>query len=160
MNKDDHHSDQDLKAYLDGSDGVSAAYRKTARDEPSAALDRAILDAAREEVVAKEPAIGGREIPHMYGTAALAASVMVGILATSLYFNPQEIAVPVSTPVAGQRVVLDEVRSVETERQDAEDQVVLFEFLERQLPRAQPHPQLARRSGQRALHVSRSPRLP
>ncbi len=118
---DDKHNDRDLKAYLDGSDGVSAAYRKAARDEPPAALDRAILDAAREEVVAKEPAIGGREIPHMYGTAALAASVMVGILATSLYFNPQEIAVPVSAPAAGQRVVLDEVRSAATEREEAEN---------------------------------------
>ncbi len=119
---DDKHSDKDLKAYLDGTDGVSAAYRKTARDEPSAALDRAILDAARREVVSKELEIGGRQMPHMYGTAALAASVMVGILATSLYFNPQQVVVPVSVPASAESVVLDEPRAERLEQQRNADQ--------------------------------------
>ena len=78
---DDKHSDHDLKAYFDGRDGVSAAYRQTAREEPPAALDAAILKAARSSV---KPAPAGWHARKSY---ALAASVMIAVAAVSLYFG-------------------------------------------------------------------------
>jgi hypothetical protein len=87
---DDKHSDKDLKAYLDGRDGVSAAYRKAAREEPPAALDAAILKAARAEVGLASAK------PEKRRVYALAASVMVAAVAASLYFRLPEDAGPIA----------------------------------------------------------------
>jgi hypothetical protein len=105
MSIDDKHSDHDLKAYLDGRDGVSAAYHKTAHEEPPRALDQAILDAARKHV--RAPA----DVPAKAWYAkrppyALAASFMVAVVAVSLYFNSlDEIALPAAMEEATVRVV-------------------------------------------------------
>jgi tetratricopeptide (TPR) repeat protein len=50
MTEEQHDKDQiDLNEYLDGQSPVSEAYRELERPEPPAALDRAILQAARDE---------------------------------------------------------------------------------------------------------------
>ena len=101
MKSDDKHSDHDLKAYLDGRDGVSAAYRKAATEEPPRALDQAILDAARKRAQPPAEAWYAKRRPY-----ALAASVMLGVLAVSLYFNAlDEVAVPAAVEEATVRAV-------------------------------------------------------
>lgn len=106
---DDKHSDNDLKAYLDGRDGVSAAYRKTAQEEPPRALDQAILDAARKQV---QPSITElwytKRRPY-----ALAASLMVAVVVVSLYFSGLD---EVAIPEAIERAT---VRTVQIQRVDA-----------------------------------------
>jgi hypothetical protein len=82
MSTGDRHSDQDLKTYLDGRDGVSAAYRKTAQEEPPPALDARILKAARKEVQPSTETWYASRRPY-----ALAASVMVAVLGLSLYLG-------------------------------------------------------------------------
>jgi hypothetical protein len=78
--------DGELKAYLAGEDGVSAAYRQAGAEEPPAELDRLILAAARDAVQ--------KDIPRATATSrqkfSLAASFMVGVLVTSLYFNRED----------------------------------------------------------------------
>jgi hypothetical protein len=94
MSRDDDQTDNELKTYLDGRDGVSATYRKTAREEPPKGLDRSILRAARADA---RPGTGrGRQSlarPYM-----LAASVMIAVLAGILYFRlPEDVLAPVES---------------------------------------------------------------
>lgn len=87
--------DAQLKPYLDGQDGVSAAYRQASEEQPPAGLDALILSAAREAV--KQSAPGSK---RRWGGYRVAASFMVGVLATSLYFNWQEGVDLADAPVA------------------------------------------------------------
>jgi hypothetical protein len=103
---DDRHSDQDLKSYLDGRDGVSAAYRKTAQEEPPPALDARILNAARKAAQPATASWYASRRPY-----ALAASVMVAVLGLSLYFGtldelvvPRELQQEAATAVEFRRV--------------------------------------------------------
>lgn len=82
MSTDDRHSDHDLKAWLDGGDGVSAAYRETAHEQPPAALDRIILEAARQHAQPSAERWYAARKPY-----ALAASVMIAIAGLSLYLG-------------------------------------------------------------------------
>jgi hypothetical protein len=81
---DDKREDQQLAAWLDGRDGVSAAYRQTAREEPPPALDRKILQAARDAVQPQAPSHVARPV------YALAASVMVAVVGLSLYIGSRD----------------------------------------------------------------------
>jgi len=45
--------DKNLQDYLEGTDQVSATYQSVSDEKPSAALDAAILQAARESVADK-----------------------------------------------------------------------------------------------------------
>ncbi len=104
---DDKHTDSELKPYLEGRDGVSAAYRKSGREEPPAMLDHAILQAARAAVkpVVAMPIVAERTQSNspLESTQrswrepyALAASLMVGVLGASIYFSQNDL--PVSAP--------------------------------------------------------------
>ncbi len=81
--------DKELQDYLNGSDKVSATYQslqagQVLQDEkPSAALDEAILQAARESVAGSSTQRKG--IPLQ--AYSIAASVCVAILAVSLFLN-------------------------------------------------------------------------
>jgi hypothetical protein len=79
MSTGDRHQDNDLKAYLDGRDGVSAAYRKMANEEPPRALDQSILRAARKQAQPSAALWYTKRRPY-----ALAASFMIAIVAVSL----------------------------------------------------------------------------
>lgn len=108
MSIDDKHSDNDLKAYLDGRDGVSAAYRETAQEEPPRALDELILKAARKQAQPSTELWYMKRRPY-----ALAASFMIAVVAVSLYFSGlDEIVVPEAIERAT-------VRPVELQRADA-----------------------------------------
>jgi hypothetical protein len=108
MSIDDKHSDNDLKAYLDGRDGVSAAYRETAQQEPPRALDEIILKAARKQAQPSTELWYAKRRPY-----ALAASFMIAVVAVSLYFSSlDEIVVPEAIERAT-------VRAVELQRADA-----------------------------------------
>lgn len=108
MSIDDKHGDNDLKAYLDGRDGVSAAYRKTAQEEPPRALDELILKAARKQAPPSTELWYTKRRPY-----ALAASFMIAVVAVSLYFSElDEIVVPEAIERAT-------VRTVELQRADA-----------------------------------------
>ena len=105
MSIDDRHSDNDLKAYLDGRDGVSAAYRKSAQEEPPRAIDQAILMAARKQTQPSTEAWYTKRRPY-----ALAASFMIAVVAVSLYFSElDEIVAPAA-------IEQDTVRAVEFQR--------------------------------------------
>ncbi len=111
---DDTNSDHDLKAYLDGRDGVSAAYRETAQEEPPRALDAAILQAARKHARPSTAAWYAKRRPY-----AIAASFMIAVIAVSLYFSAlDEIVVPSAIEQATVRAV--ELRSAERSA-DADD---------------------------------------
>src|SRR5688572_27020257 len=75
--------DNELKAYLAGEDGVSATYRQLGAEEPPAELDQLILAAARNAVQKDKP----RTTTNSRQRFSLAASFMVGVLVTSMYFN-------------------------------------------------------------------------
>src|SRR5690606_5183764 len=96
MTKPDDKYDHELAAWLDGSDGVSAAYRQTAHEEPPPALDRMILQAAREAV---RPPTANRNSAQPDARAsrnlarkpyALAASVMIAIAGLSFYLGVRD----------------------------------------------------------------------
>jgi hypothetical protein len=82
-------NDKALKAYLEGSDGVSAAYRQLGAEEPPAGLDAAIRRAAAQ-AVAMQPAAAGapgkspepvnNRTSNMPGLLSLAASLVAGVL--------------------------------------------------------------------------------
>ena len=81
--EDNNPVDNELKAYLAGEDGVSAAYRQAGSEEPPAELDMFILAAARNAVQQD-----GRGKPRQLRRhLPMAASFMVGVLVTSMYFN-------------------------------------------------------------------------
>ena len=81
--EDNNPVDNELKAYLAGEDGVSAAYRQAGSEEPPAELDMFILAAARSAVQQD-----GRGKPRQLRRhLPMAASFMVGVLVTSMYFN-------------------------------------------------------------------------
>lgn len=122
MNNDDR-QDQELKAYLEGRDGVSAAYRKSAQEEPPAALDRLILDAARRQARPSAEAWYAARKPY-----ALAASVMIAVVALSLYLgtlddvvlNQEAAQAPtVATPIEFQRAERSAVRQSAAEEAGA-----------------------------------------
>lgn len=81
--EDDISDGNELKAYLGGEDGISATYRQAGTEEPPAELDRLILAAARKAV--QQEASG--KTAGLQRKFSLAASFMIGILVTSLYFN-------------------------------------------------------------------------
>ncbi|MES2624964.1 MAG: hypothetical protein V4628_06785 [Pseudomonadota bacterium] len=92
--------DSELKAYLAGEDGVSATYRQASTEEPPVELDRVILAAAHAAV---QTSVGkkntAQQIEKQKGAPAkenklrqrlsIAASFMVGVLVTSMYFDQQ-----------------------------------------------------------------------
>lgn len=82
---DEHDNDSSLKSYLEGKDGVSATYRKVAGEMPPAELDALILQAAAG-AVAKPAAQPGASRRQQY---AMAASLGLGVLLTSLYYEQQ-----------------------------------------------------------------------
>lgn len=90
--------DKELKAYLEGKDGLSDTYRELGSTEPSNELDAHILQAARDELAqdTQQPAqAGGNSIysrPY-----AIAASVLLGIL-IGVMIAPQP---PETTSTAG-----------------------------------------------------------
>jgi hypothetical protein len=77
--------DNELKAYLAGEDGVSATYRQAGAEEPPAELDQLILAAARDAIQKNKP----RTTTNSRQRFSLAASFMVGVLVTSMYFNQE-----------------------------------------------------------------------
>lgn len=96
MTKPDDKHDHELAAWLDGSDGVSAAYRQTAHEEPRPALDRAILQAARDAV---QPQAASRNTAQSDARAnynlarkpyAFAASVMIAVAGLSFYIGVRD----------------------------------------------------------------------
>lgn len=126
MSRDDDHTDNELKSYLDGRDGVSAAYRKTAREEPPEGLDRRILRAARADA---RPGAGRgkRSLARPY---MLAASVMIAVLAGTLYFRqPENVLAPAESDASFTTTA--EVQRAEDVAQPAAEQ-------ERQRDRAEP----------------------
>jgi hypothetical protein len=92
------HSDTDgaLKSYLDGSDGLSAAYQQLDQEQPPATLDARILAAARGAV----PASTARDLPPARATTsrpprrALAATFMVCALSAMFYFSQRDTRAP------------------------------------------------------------------
>jgi len=82
---DEHDNDSNLKSYLEGKDGVSATYRKVAGELPPAELDALILQAAAG-AVAKPASHPGASRRQQY---AMAASLCLGVLLTSLYYEQQ-----------------------------------------------------------------------
>lgn len=83
--QDEHDNDSTLKSYLEGKDGVSATYRKVAGEEPPAEIDALILQAAAG-AVAKPATQPGASRRQQY---AMAASLGLGVLLTSLYYEQQ-----------------------------------------------------------------------
>lgn len=83
MSDNDSKHDSELASYLDGSDGVSRAYRSLGQAEPPAALDARILAAARaaNTGVAKAAEPVSRNVaPRWRGGVALAASLVLGVM--------------------------------------------------------------------------------
>lgn len=78
--------DAELKPYLDGQDRVSAAWRNASAEQPPAGLDALILSAARAAVHERTPVASQNKL----GGYRLAASFIVGVLVTSLYFSRQD----------------------------------------------------------------------
>jgi hypothetical protein len=77
-------SDADLTRYLDGSDGLSAAYQRLGQDTPPSVLDARILAAARGALHSAAPApLPARRAPRH----ALAATFVVCTLSAMLYFS-------------------------------------------------------------------------
>jgi hypothetical protein len=108
MSTDDRNSDHDLKTYLDGRDGVSTAYRKTAHDEPPAALDALILKAARQQAGPSTETWYAARKPY-----ALAASVMIAVAGLSLYLGTLDELVS-----SAEMQQADAVEAVEFQRQE------------------------------------------
>jgi hypothetical protein len=79
--------DNELKVYLAGEDGVSAAYRETGAEEPPAELDRLILAAAHSAVNNTVNPHVPRKLASLQQKLPIAASFMVGVLITSMYFR-------------------------------------------------------------------------
>lgn len=107
MSKTDDNTpiDNELKAYLAGQDGVSAAYRQTGEEEPPADLDNLILAAARH-AVEKDTS---RKTDNLRQKFPLAASFMVGVLVTAMYFNQgNEIAGTVTSSGVVQEQLISE----------------------------------------------------
>ena len=79
--------DKNLQDFLDGTDKVSATYHSLAQslenEKPSAALDEAILQAARESVA--EKTTQKKTIPVQ--AYSIAASICLAVLAVSLFLN-------------------------------------------------------------------------
>lgn len=82
---DEHDNDGNLKPYLEGRDGVSATYRKLTGEQPPAELDALILQAAAGAVAKPAPRLGAGP-RHYY---AMAASLCLGVLLSSLYYEQQ-----------------------------------------------------------------------
>lgn len=80
--KDEHkHEDADLAAYLDGSDGVSDAYRSLALAEPPAQLDARILAAARgDKTLGERKSARDFAVARLRGRLSLAASLVLGVI--------------------------------------------------------------------------------
>lgn len=101
MNRQDDTSgtDAELSSYLEGKDGVSAAYRASSAEMPSAALDAAILQAARASLrttAAKPP-----KAPALRNYYSLAASLMLGMMLGAVLFrgdNEAPVAITASAP--------------------------------------------------------------
>ena len=85
--KDEHkHDDADLAAYLDGSDGVSDAYRSLEQAQPPAQLDARILAAARGEGSSGErKSAGNLAVARLRGRLSLAASLVLGVIIGSQF---------------------------------------------------------------------------
>lgn len=88
-NDDTRAGDKELRSYLDGSDGISAAYRQASREEPSEALDAAVLQRAHAANGGTPAAAGaGRQgvgRAQLRGLGALAASMLLGVMLGSMF---------------------------------------------------------------------------
>ncbi len=78
------HDDDSLERYLAGDSELSALYRQSrnAEDEPNAVMDPALLQAARDAVVAPAPPVRLAPRPRWYLPVSVAATLVV---ASSLY---------------------------------------------------------------------------
>lgn len=85
--KDDHkHDDADLASFLDGSDGVSDAYRNLEQVQPPAHLDARILAAARgAAVVGEQKSPDDFAVAKLRGRLSLAASLVLGVIIGSQF---------------------------------------------------------------------------
>lgn len=120
MKRDDTTPDDTLTAYLDGRDGLSALYARSASEESPAALDAVILRVAREETgVAARPETKARQ-----GKWALAASLLLGVGLSSLYYENRALDAQSSLLKQSTPLVLEgdmAVRALRTEPGSSDD---------------------------------------
>ena len=133
--------DKDLQDYLNGSDRVTATYQSLQLDKalqdqkPSAAIDDAIFQAARESVAGKSMQKKG--IPRQ--VYSIAASVCVAVLAVSLFLNNEDeltgadleaLSIPVSDAPMLQRLEIISADNVSVEDQNRINASTFSEQLE------------------------------
>jgi hypothetical protein len=86
--------DAELTPYLEGRDGVSAAYRASSKEAPPAALDQAILQAARASL--RQPAAPAKTA-SLRNYYSLAASLVLGMMLGTWVLNDTQEAPEVLT---------------------------------------------------------------
>lgn len=93
--KDEHKSDDAvLTSYLEGSDGLSDAYRTLSREQPPAHLDARILAAAQGAEVENARRVstpGGFNSSSLRGLVSLAASLGLGIMIGAVFLGDPEL---------------------------------------------------------------------
>lgn len=96
MNRQDDNplDDADLAPYLEGRDGISDAYKASSTETPPAALDAAILQAARASLQRPVRAARTAGLRNYY---SLAASLTLGIMLGAVMFRDGSEAVVVSS---------------------------------------------------------------
>ena len=81
---DPANNEKDLEAYLQGKSALSALYKSSTAQEPDAATDKAILEAARQSVEQSATGSPGKG-KRWYIPTALAASILVGVALVKLF---------------------------------------------------------------------------
>ncbi len=158
--------DKDLQDYLDGSDRVTATYQSLQADKalqdqkPSAAIDDAILQAARESVAGNS--VQKKGIPRQ--VYSIAASVCVVVLAVSLFLNNEDeltgadlkaLSIPVSDAPMLQRLEIMTADNVPVGDQNTANASTFSEQLEPTASRiATPDQQLEAEAFSAAAEIS------